>query len=279
MPGVKIVTDSSCDLPDELVESHHITVVPLTVRFGEEEFVDRADLTAKEFWARCAAADVLPETSAPSPGAFEKAYRDALAEGYDSVVAVMLSGDLSATIQAAEAAARSVAEDIPVHVVDSKTVTMGLGNLVLRAAHMAESGAAAEEVADQARSDAERTRAFAALDTLENLRKGGRIGAAQSMLGSLLSIKPIIEVKNGSVVEAGKQRTRARALKFLAQKVSEHSPVESLAVMHADCPDIDSFLAGLTDMYEGEIVVGEIGAVIGAHAGPGTMGITFLVSE
>ncbi len=279
MPGVKIVTDSSCDLPDELVESHRIAVVPLTVRFGEEEFVDRVDLDASEFWKRCAAADVLPETSAPSPGAFEEVYRDALADGYDSVVAVMLSGDLSATIQAAEAAARSVTDDIAVHVVDSKTVTMGLGNLVLRAARLAEGGATAEEVADRARSDARRTRAFAALDTLENLRKGGRIGAARSMLGSLLSIKPIIEVKDGSVVEAGKQRTRARALKLLAEKVREHSPVESLAVMHADCPDVDRFVATLNEVYDDEIVVGEIGAVIGAHAGPGTMGITFLVSE
>ncbi|HEC09453.1 MAG TPA: DegV family protein [Acidimicrobiales bacterium] len=279
MPGVKIVTDSSCDLPDELVESHHIAVVPLTVRFGDEEFVDRVDLDAKEFWARCAAADVLPETSAPSPGAFEQVYREALSEGYDSVVAVMLSGDLSATIQAAEAAARSVNGDIPVQVVDSKTVTMGLGNLVLRAARLAEEGADAQAVADRARSDARRTRAFAALDTLENLRKGGRIGAAQSMLGSLLSIKPIIEVKEGSVVEAGKQRTRARALKFLAEKVRQHTPVESLAVMHADCPDVDSFISTLSGIYDGDIVVGEIGAVIGAHAGPGTMGITFLVSE
>lgn len=274
---VKIVTDSSCDLPDDLLEELDIAIVPLTVRFGDDEFVDRVELKTDEFWRRSKASSVLPETAAPSPGAFEAAYRGAKADGYDAVVVINLSGDLSATIQAADAAARAVADDITVEVVDSRTVSMGLGSLVLRAARLAKGGADASDIAAQIRDAASRTRMVAALDTLENLKKGGRIGGAASMLGSLLSIKPIIEVIDGKVESNSKQRTRAKALQFLVDSVANAGEVENLAVMHAQCDDLESFLSKLRESYDGEIVVGEIGAVIGAHAGIGAIGFTYQV--
>ncbi len=279
MTGVKIVTDSSCDLPQHLVEKYGIDIVSLSVRFGDDEFIDRVDLTPEQFWARNADSSVLPETAAPSPGAFQQAFSAAAAAGHDEVVAIMLSRDLSATIQAAESAARAVADDITVRVVDSRTVSMGLGALVLQAAEAAESGMSGAEIAAMISDRAQRTRVHAALDTLENLKKGGRIGAAQSLLGSLLSIKPMIEVRNGSVEPGAKPRTRSKAIAALVETVRAAGSVDHLAVMHANCNDVDAFVAQLREVYDGDIVIGDIGAVIGAHAGPGTIGVTFQVSD
>jgi DegV family protein with EDD domain len=276
MSRIRIVTDSSCDIPPALEAQHQITIVPLTIRFGDEEFVDRRDLTPKEFWARCASSAVLPETAAPSPGAFEEAFREAKADGCDGVVCVTLSAGLSATFQAAELAAKSVGDEIPVRVIDSRTLTMGLGNLCLSAARVAEEGKGLDDVALAVESRIPSTRTYAALDTLENLKKGGRIGGAQAMLGSMLSIKPIIDVTGGKVEQESKQRTRSKSLRYLADKVREQPGVENLAVMHGDAPDVEEMLDLLGTVYPREqIVVGDLGAVIGAHGGPRTMGITF----
>ncbi len=275
--SVKIVTDSACDLPDDLLTELGITVVPLTIRFGDEEFIDRVELQSEEFWRRCNNSEVLPETAAPSPGAFETAYRAALSEGFDEVVTVNLSGEMSATIQAADAAAKAVVDSINVEIVDSRTVSMGLGSLVLQAASEARGGSDAATIAAHIREAAGRSRMVAALDTLENLKKGGRIGGAASMLGSLLSIKPIIEVVDGKVESNSKQRTRAKALNFLVDSVRNAGEIENLAVMHARCDDLDSFMDRLGEIHPGEIVVGDIGAVIGSHAGTGVMGVTYQV--
>ena len=255
MPGVKIVTDSSCDLPQDLVDQLGIEIVPLTVRFGDDEFVDRVELTTQEFWSRAAASDTLPETAAPSPGAFQQAYEQAAAGGHDEVVAIMLSSVLSATIQAADAGAKAVADTITVRVVDSLTVSMGLGILVLEAARAARDGASADQIVDAIEDRVGRTRVHAALDTLESLKKGGRIGAAASLLGSLLSIKPMIEVRDGAVEPTSKPRTRAKALAALVGIVTEAGSLENLAVMQANCSDVDAFVAKLREVYDGEIIV------------------------
>lgn len=274
--SIRIVTDSSCDLPQEVVDAHGIRVVPLSIRFGDQEFIDREELSTGEFWAKCATSSTLPETAAPAPGQFERVYRELLAEGATGIVVVALSGALSATMQSAELAARSVADDIQVTVVDSRSVTLGVGTMAIACARRAAEGAGIDEVADLARDLASRTRVFGALDTLENLKKGGRIGGARAMLGTALSIKPIIDVIDGKVEEGGKQRTRSKALKFLVDKVAASADrIESLAVLHADCSDVDEFVAMLRPYYAGEIVVGEIGPVVGTHAGRGTIGVAF----
>ena len=274
MPGVRIVTDSACDLPQELADELGIEIVPLKIRFGEEEFVDREELSTDDFWRRSAASSVLPETAAPPPGAFEEAFRRLAAEGAEGIVSINLSGALSATIQSAEIAAKAVAE-IPVRVIDSRSITMGLGMMCVEAARTAVAGKGIEDVAGVAEDLATRTKVFGALDTLDNLRKGGRIGGAQAFFGSLLSIKPIIEVSNGVVEPEAKQRTRAKALAYLVAKVKAESVVENLAVMHADCPDVDQFVERLQPYYEGEIIVGQIGPVIGTHGGRGTIGVVY----
>lgn len=273
---VRIVTDSSCDLPAEIADELGIIIVPLSIRFGDEELIDRDELTVAEFWTRCVNSPTLPETAAPAPGQFEAAYRALAGDGATGVIVVSLSGALSATMQSAELAARSVGDDLDVRVVDSRTVTLGLGTIALACARAARGGASLDEVQALAEELSSRTRVFGALDTLENLKKGGRVGNAKALLATALSIKPIIEVADGEVVEAGKQRTRSKALAHLVKIVKDYEGrIENLAVLHADCSDVDVFVDMLAPLYEGEIVVGEIGPVIGTHGGRGTIGIAF----
>ena len=276
---VRIVTDSSCDLPQAMADALGIRIVPLSVRFGDTEYIDRTTITATEFWSKCAASATLPETAAPSPGSFEETYRSLAAEGATAIVVVALSSDLSATMQSAELAARAVSPGIDVRIVDSRNASMGLGLTVLACAELAKTGATADEVVARAHSVIPRTRVFAALDTLDNLKKGGRIGGAKAMLATVMSIKPLISITNGLVEEAGKQRTRSKALAHLVDILrNQEVPIERLAVLNAQCSDIDAFIAMVKEVYTGEIIVGDIGAVIGTHAGQGTIGIVFLLS-
>jgi DegV family protein with EDD domain len=273
---VRIVTDSSCDLPEDVAVGHGIRIVPLTIRFGAEEFLDREELSTAEFWRRCASSSTLPETAAPAPGQFEQVYRELLAEGATGIVVVSLSSALSATMQSAELAAREVAGVIPVRVVDSRSVSLGVGTIAIACASRAAEGGTLDEVADLASDLASRTHVWGALDTLENLKKGGRIGGAQHLLGNLLSIKPLIDVSTGRVEEAGKARTRKKALQWLANRLLEEPAVERLSVAHGGATDLDEFLDLIASRYpRDQIRVGVIGAVIGTHAGPRVMGVTW----
>ena len=279
MGQVRVVTDSACDLPQNLVDELAIDIVPLSIRFGTDELVDRRDLTPDQFWSRCQASAVLPETAAPSPGAFQQAFTRAADEGCPGVVCINLSAALSATYQAASAAAEAVAERIPVRVIDSRSVTLGLGLMVVSAARAAAAGKAAEDVAGIVEDLIPRTRVFGALDTLEYLKKGGRIGGAAALLGTMLSIKPIVEVANGVVEGESRQRTRSRALAYLVDKVRQAGEIEDLGVLTGASADLDAFLDQLGRVYpRDKIIVGDIGAVIGSHTGPGTIGVTFHVA-
>ncbi|MGB3737308.1 MAG: DegV family protein [Ilumatobacter sp.] len=280
MSNVRIVTDSACDLPAEVADEMGIEIVPLSIRFGDEELIDREQLTVAEFWNRCVNMSTLPETAAPAPGQFETVFRRLAADGATGIVVVSLSGALSATIQSAELAAKSVAADdgvdVDIRVVDSRTVTMGIGTIALACAKAAREGGSIDDVAALAEDLAGRTRVFAALDTLDNLKKGGRIGGAKAFLATALSIKPIIDVTGGVVAEAGKQRTRSKALAHLVERFKGYEGrVENLAVLHADCSDVDVFVDMLRPHYDGEILIGEIGPVIGTHGGRGTIGVAF----
>ena len=273
---VKVITDSSSDLPDDLADRLGIGIVPLTVRFGAEEFVDRRDLTAAEFWARCDASATLPETAAPSPGAFEAAYLAAAEQGHDAVVAICISARLSATLQAAQVAAEAVTGTIPVRAIDSKQASGALGIIVRNAARWAADGGKLDEIADAATEEVGRTRLYATFDTLEYLRKGGRIGRAQAFVGSMLSMKPVVEVRDGVVEPESRQRTRGRSLRYLADKVREALPVAHPTVVHADAPDHTQLVGMLEEFLPpDDILVTSIGAVIGTHAGPGAIGVAY----
>jgi DegV family protein with EDD domain len=278
MAAVRVVCDSSCDLPASTLAEWRMEIVPLTIRFGDEEFVDRQDLTPQQFWARCKTSPILPETSAPSPGAFEKTFRDLKADGADGVVVVTLSSKLSATEQAARLGAKALEGELPVNVVDSLSATLGQGMIGLAAARAGAEGKSLDEVTRIAEELVPRTRLYGALDTLENLKKGGRIGNAQALLGSMLSLKPIVELQDGTVEAGAKVRTRTRALRYLVDQVRDNPGLENLAVLHGDAPDLDEFLAMLDPLYpRDQIVIGDLGAVIGAHAGPRTIGVVFQV--
>jgi fatty acid kinase fatty acid binding subunit len=273
--AVRVVTDSACDLPDDLIENLGIEVVPLTIRFGHEELVDRKELSTDEFWRRLAESDVLPETSAPSAGAFEDAFRRLAGDGATGIACINLSSKLSATMQSAKVAAQAVEQDCPVAVVDSLQVSMGLGNLCITAAERAADGDSLDSIVANVTDRRNRTKLFGTLDTLEFLKKGGRVGNARALLGSMLAIKPVVEVRDGEVEEAGKVRTRSKALRLLVDRVKE-GPFENLAVLHGNAPDLDELLDLLEPLStQDEIVVGQIGPVIGTHAGPRVIGVTF----
>ncbi len=223
MARIRVVTDSACDLSAELTAAQGVTVVPLSIRFGSEEFTDGTTLSADEFWTRCAKSEVLPETSAPSPGAFQYAFEAAADQGYDGVLCINLSGAVSATHQAAAAAAKAMADRIEVRTVDSRSLTMGLGNMVLDLADRAAAGAGLDAL--EARVDELRPRSmvFGVLDTLEHLEKGGRIGGARALLGSLLSIKPVVTLIDG-VGGGGVQATHPRPLAAVPGRQGHRSP-------------------------------------------------------
>ena len=274
MARVRVVTDSAGDLTPALAEEQGVTIVPLSIRFGSEEFVDGATLTAEEFWRRCKSSDVLPETSAPSPGAFQEAFLAAAGDGYDGVVCINISGALSATYQAARTAADTVSDQVPVRVIDSRSVTMGQGLMVLAAAESAAGGASLDEVEAVVQGRIERTQVFGAINTLEHLEKGGRIGGARALLGSLLSIKPVVHVVDGVVEEESKQRTRSRQLRYLADKIIGFGNLERVAVCNGAASDLDDLLgllSGVDVKYPLEVV--NLGPVVGTHTGPGTLGV------
>lgn len=276
MAGVRIVTDSSCDLAQQEADDLGIEVVPLSIRFGSDEYTDRRDLSVEDFYKKMAASEQLPETAAPAPGAFEQAFRNAASSGADAVVCVTISSHLSATMQSAQNAARAF-DEVPVHVIDSRSITSGLGTQVLLAARAAADGAPAGDVVALVEGLIDRTRVYGTLNTLENLKKGGRIGGAKAFLGSVLAIKPLVDMSTGAVEEAGKARTRRKAFQWLRDRIRADGDVEHLAVVHGEAPDVDELVDLLAvDFDRDAIRVGLIGPVIGTHTGAEVVGATWL---
>jgi DegV family protein with EDD domain len=279
MASIQIVTDSACDLRPATAEERAIRVVPLTIRFGDEELVDGEELSTKEFWDRVITGPDMPATAAPSPGAFQKAFLDAADAGHSAVVCVTLSSRLSATYQAACAGAEAVADRIPVRVVDSLSATMGEGLLVVAAADMAATGAAMNEIGDSLEAMRARTHVYGVVDSLDHLKRGGRIGGAAHLVGSLLSIKPVIEVREGVVEVESKQRTRSRSLQYLAGKALGAGPLERLATANGAAPDFDVVLDLVRQADPVHpLMVGDLGPVVGSHTGPGAVGVCFITA-
>jgi DegV family protein with EDD domain len=277
MPGVHIVTDSACDLTDQLVKEHGIVVVPLTIRFGTEELEDRRQLSPTEFWERCRGKGALPETSAPSPGAFQAAYQQAVDEGAESVVCLTISSRVSGTYGSAVTAAESFSA-APVRVVDTYSLTMGQGLLVVAAAEDAAAGKSLDDVVAATEDRIPRTRVYGVLGGLEHLQRLGRIGSARALLGSMLNIKPVIQLKDGEVAEESKQRTRTRALAYLVDKVKADAPVERIGIADGACEDIADVRAKIQDIAtEHPLLSVDLGPVVGTHAGPNTVGVCYIV--
>lgn len=271
---IRIVTDSSCDLPDALVDRHRITVVPLTIRFGDDDLVDREELSVDEFWERLTTGDVTPETAAPSIGRFQEAYRTLSDEGADGILVVMISSEISATHQSAVLAAEQFTSGIPVRVVDSRLVSGALGMAVVAAAERAEAGGTLEEVERAALEASGSINFFAALDTLEYLKRGGRIGGAAAFFGNLLDVKPIITFEKGAVHPGGRVRTRRKSLAAVLAHLDEIDTIE-VGVLHADPDELDGFVASLAERGIEDPVLYRLGPVVGTHSGPGVLGVVY----
>ena len=277
MARIRVVTDSACDVPEEIARRLNIDIVSLSIRFGDEEFTDRVDLSPEAFWAKCKASKTLPETAAPSPGAFQAAYERAIADSCDGVIVLTLSALLSATNQSAVLGAEAVTDKLPVRVVDTKAVSMAQGLLVIDVAEMAATGADLEQLVAHAESLVAKVGVVAMLDTLEHLIKGGRVGGARALLGQVLSIKPLLELKDGVVAEAGRQRTRSKALVAIADVAKSHAPLKRLALVHGASSEVANLESLVKDVStQNPIIVTDMGPVVGAHGGPGIIGLCWI---
>lgn len=274
MGQVRIVTDSTCDLPRSIVDELGIVVVPLNVHFGERVYRDGVDLDCAQFFELLAKNAELPKTSQPATGLFEEAYNRLAADG-SPVVSIHLSGKLSGTFHSASLARDAVRHRCMVEVVDSRSASLGLGLIVMAAAELARAGASQWEIVTHVRRMIPDVHVVCLVDTLEYLQRGGRIGRARAFLGTLLNIRPILKLEDGEVQPLEKVRTRSKAIDWLVEFVELFPQIDRLAILHSNSPsDVEMLLRRLEPLYPRDrIMVGHYGPVIGAHVGPGGIGI------
>ena len=278
---VAIVTDSTADLPEELRAPLGITMVPLNVHIGGVSFRDQVELSTDEFMRRLADTADLPSTSQPSSGAFEEVFRG-LARDHDEIVCVLISSRLSGTVQSAQIAADAVSDTINVEVVDSLTASLGCGFQVLQAHRLAEQGLDAADIATRLRGQTANYHIVFFVETLDHLRRGGRIGKAASLVGSMLKLKPLLRVDEGQVVPFERTRTRKRAIEALVEFAENLPEIERIAVLHNTTPDdaehVYQRVRGLA-RTESEVPIAKFGPVLGTHVGPGTLGLAIEVAS
>ena len=269
---VRVVTDSTSDLPPDVVQELGIVVVPLHIHFGEETYEDGVTISKDEFYRRLITGEILPKTSAPASGAFTDAY-EALATETDEIISIHISNKLSATYQSALLGKEDVKADCRIEVIDTWQASIGLGVLVIRAAEMAKQGASLDEIAQDIRSAADRTQFFGVLDTLEYLHKGGRIGMAATLLGSILSVKPIVGLRNGLAHPIERVRGRAKALDRFCEMVASYGAVSSVALAYTtDREEMERLVTRLSQFFPGDrILCSQCGATLGTYLGPNTV--------
>lgn len=276
MAKIRVVADSGCDIPKDMADELGIRLVPLTIHFGDEERQDGVDLSPEEFYRRLRAGE-LSRTTQPAPAAFEAVYRALAEEGVEAIVSIHLSSKLSGTMQSASLAAQSVA--VPVHVVDSRSASLGSGLIAIEAARMARDGASVDEILERARAIVAQQQVLFMVDTLEYLQRNGRIGKAQAFLGGLLNLKPILTLEDGIVAPLERARGRAKAVARLLDRLAATAGAAPLrvAVLHGDAPAEAAALAGQirARVQVAELFIGLLGPTIGTHVGPGTLGMVY----
>jgi DegV family protein with EDD domain len=274
---VRIVTDSVSDLPPEVAEELGITVIPLNVRFGTEVYRDGIDLTAEQFYDRLKYSKTLPVTSVPSPGTFAEAY-DRLAEETDEILVITLSRRFSATYEVALQSVGLMKRKCRVELIDSQWAVMSLGFIVIKAAKVAQGGASLDEVIEVTRKTIPRVDFLSTFNTLDYLRRGGRIGKAQALMGSMLRVNPLITLRDGVVQPAGRARSRAKAIQRLYDFAMNYSYIEEMAVEDAACPDeAEVLIEQLSSKFPKERVYrSKTTPAIGTHTGPGLLLVAIL---
>ena len=273
---VKVVTDSTADLPPKLAKELGITVVPAYVRFGEEVYRDRVDIDEDEFYRRLLHDPVHPSTIQPSPQDFSDVFKK-LAQEADGIISIHVSSKLSGTYNSALQGKEVIEKECPIEVIDSQVVTMGLGQLAIAANTMAESGKSLPQVVAEVNKLIPSIRVLGLLDTLRYLALGGRIGKVQALLGSVLSVKPMLTIKDGELVPAGRVRSRAKGIDNLFEFVKNAADIQDLAVVYNTTPDEAQTLVGrLGSVFPQEkIRLAKLGPALGVHTGPGLLLVAF----
>jgi DegV family protein with EDD domain len=277
---VAIFTDSASDMDPADADAEGITVIPLLVNFGPETFKAGSELSAEAFWKRMVAPDApFPTTAASSPGEFKEAYEAAFEAGAEAIVSIHVAGTLSGTIKSAQIA-RDMLPDREIHIVDSLGASMAEGILARMGVEMAADDRPASEIAETLETRAPDMRMYVALETLEYLKKGGRISGAQAAIGTLLSVKPIIAVEHGVVETADRVRTRAKARDRVIELICRR-PIERLAILHTVTPDVEGFRDEVLARAKGDfdpakVTIHLVGPSVGPHLGPGCVGAAVL---
>jgi DegV family protein with EDD domain len=275
--AVKIVTDSTSDITSDLAQKLGVTVVPLTVSFGHESFLDRVDISTDDFYRRLARESIFPTTTQPSPGAFAEVY-EKLAGEADGILVITISSKLSGTYQSAINARQIVDDKCRIEVIDSASVAMGLGLIVIAAAEAANRGAGLDEVMAEAKSAVSRSHMVIYFETLQYLAKGGRIGKAKGLLGAMLSIKQILTVKDGEMAPLTQRRSKPAGMEYIHSFAAKFSKIDKLALEYCTTPeDIDKLAEILDPVFPKEkIYRSTVSPVLGAYAGPGALAVSIL---
>jgi DegV family protein with EDD domain len=274
--SIKIVTDSTADIPPELVKKLGISVVPVYVRFGEEVFRDGIDISQDEVYRRMLVEGAIPATSQPSPSDFAEVYHELL-KNDDEIVSIHLSGKLSGTYNSAMNGRDLITEKNRIVVIDSMSISMGLGLSVMAAARLARAGAGTQAVIQSVNEAPAATRIVAAFDTLKYILRSGRLGAAKSLIGGILNVKPMLTLRDGAFWPAGIARTRARALDSLVEMVRKAPDIEEIAIVYNTVPEeAQGLRERLSEFVDASrLHVSRLGPALGAHGGPGAIIVAF----
>lgn len=274
---VKIVTDSASDIPPNVAKELGITIVPLYVRFGAEVYRDGVELSTEEFYRKLTSSRTLPTTTVPSPGEIAEVY-DRVAEETDEILAIHVASKFSACYDVALKAKEMMKRKCRMEVIDSRSGVMGEGLIVIAGAKKAQAGANLEQVADTVREAIPKAHVRVCFDTLEYLRRGGRIGRAQALLGSMLKVNPILGIKDGEAYPFGRERSRAKAIDWLYNFAKSFSNIRELAVEHANTPDeVEALVQRLDAVFPKEhIYISTVSPVVGTHVGPHVISVAIL---
>ena len=278
--SIRIVTDSSADLPPEIVGQWEITVVPCNVVIDDVTYKDGVDISADEFYQKLTTSARAPTTSQPSPADIQAVYQRLMEEGHQ-ILSIHVSGKLSGTVNAAEQARTALGDSASIMVMDSQIASLSLGLLAISAAKQAREGLSLEELAEAVRSEVTLTHCILALDTLEYLQKGGRIGKAQAFLGSVLSVKPILKVQDGEVHPVERPRNMDRAVRRLAELAGEYAPIRQLGVIYSTEPGRAVTLKEqLGDLFSADdVITSRFGPTLGTYVGPKAVGVAIIGSR
>ncbi|MDK2801478.1 MAG: fatty acid kinase fatty acid binding subunit [Clostridiales bacterium] len=279
MAHIKIITDSTADIPKDLAQQLNITVVPLTVHFGDQSYKDWYDLTPAEFFDKLKNSDIIPTTSQVTPAAFEEVFRSEI-EQNDSIICITLSSKASGTYQSAVIAKNSI-ENADIEIIDSMSLSYGYGMIVIEAAKMAKEGKPKQEIIEQVKYLLDKLDVYFIVDTLEYLKKGGRINLATAVIGNILNIKPVLGIKDGLVVPIDKIRGSKKVIPKMVKLIKARGynlSNQVVGLAHGSIPDkLEELKQAIEQEFHPKgFTISEVGSVIGAHAGPGIIGVFFM---